>query len=198
MQDKQEITLLLERWRNGERNALDDLYAQLYADLKKNAYGVLGAVGEDATLSATEIANEAYVRLVRYPMDENRAPFAHRKQFFGLAQKAMLHILLDHHRKKKTQRRGGHLQRVDDGVEGVQQKVPCQPDIAVLEHLLGELAVVRPDWYQIIHQRFTCEQPQTVRKLAGMLELSEREIYRKTNLGLAWMRRGMEQLEARS
>ncbi len=197
MDDRQEITLLLERWRKGDRLALDDLFSALYLDLKNNARGALRQIGGEATLSATEIANEAYLRLANYPMHAGRSPFANRRQFFGLAQKAMLHVLIDRHKRKSARRRGGDLCRADlDANAPIAEQPAAKPDLSSLERVLGELALVRPDWFRVIHQRFTAEQTATVRQLAQSLGLSEREIYRKTNLGIAWMRKRLAQ-EAR-
>jgi hypothetical protein len=164
-------------------------------DLKKNAHHVLGLINGESTLSATEVAAEAYLRLVKYPMDSNRREFAGRKQFFGLAQKAMLHIMMDYQKRKHTKRRGGEFQRVPLEMDELGSSDWEGPRLVQLEQLLGELAISHPDWYHVIHHRFIDGETQTVKQLAQRLGSSERDIYRKTNMGLAWIRRRLEQLE---
>ena len=192
MPDRQEITHLLERWRHGESHALDNLFHMVYGDLKVNARSVLRLDAGNATLSATEVANEAYLRLIRYPMDRDRLPFESRKQFFGLVQKTMLHILVDHHRRKQAVRHGGGLTRVDLEEAG-QQQAEEDPDLSHLERALGQLALVKPGWYHVIHQRFLSECAATVQQLAKALKVSEREVFRKTHLGLAWLRQRLQE-----
>lgn len=192
LQNSQAITQLLEHWRQGDSKALDRCFHLIYEDLWRNAKHLIDRQTGCFTLSATDLAHEAYLRLVRYPMHAQKQPFANRKQFFGLAQKAMVHILIDYHRRKIALRHGGGLKKVSLESFDHAHLPPCLPDILGLEQVLGELAHTKPDWYHVLHQRFLAESPATVAELAKSLNSSSREIYRKTNWCLAWLRRRLK------
>jgi RNA polymerase sigma factor (TIGR02999 family) len=55
------------------------------------------------TLSTTALVHEAYLRLV----DQTRAQWADRAQFFGVAAHSMRRVLVDHARRHRAARRGG-------------------------------------------------------------------------------------------
>ena len=58
-----EITLLLEAVHDGDRDALAQVFGQLYAELRHIARARLG--GNPRTLTPTVLVHEAFVRLIR-------------------------------------------------------------------------------------------------------------------------------------
>ena len=58
-----EITRLLRRWKEGDREALSGLAALTYDELRAIARGYLRHEHRGHTLQATGLVNEAYVRL---------------------------------------------------------------------------------------------------------------------------------------
>ena len=72
-----DITRLLERWRDGDRSAEAPLLHRLYPLLRRLAGSQLRDVDGTPTLSATALANEAFIRLHRSAAtirDIDRAP----------------------------------------------------------------------------------------------------------------------------
>src|SRR5216683_6674651 len=96
-----EITGLLQRWQQGDRDALDQLMPIVYDELRRLARYYLSREDKGHTLQPTALVNEAYLRLV----DQRTAKWANRAQFFGVAVGMMRRILVDHARKKEAEKR---------------------------------------------------------------------------------------------
>jgi RNA polymerase sigma factor (TIGR02999 family) len=97
------ITEVLAAWRAGEPGALDRLVPLVYADLARIAHRQLGLEAAGHTFSTTDLVHEAYLRLV----DQTRAEWRDRAQFFAVAARVMRRILVDHARSYRAARRGG-------------------------------------------------------------------------------------------
>ena len=97
-----DVTGLLERWRQGERAALDELMPLVYDELHRLAGAYLRNERSNHTLQPTALVNEAYVRLTSV----REAGFANRVHFYGAAATAMRRILVEHARRRGAQKRG--------------------------------------------------------------------------------------------
>lgn len=75
------VTHLLIRWGDGDREALDALTPMVYDEMRKLASRYLRRERPDHTLSSTALVHEAYMRLV----DQRNVQWQNRNQFFGLA-----------------------------------------------------------------------------------------------------------------
>ena len=104
---KHAITDALGEMRDGVPGALDRLVPLVYADLSRIAHRQLGLEASGHTLSTTALVHEAYLRLI----DQTRARWADRVQFFAVAAHVMRRVLVDHARLHRAARRGGGIQR---------------------------------------------------------------------------------------
>ena len=116
---RQEITGALLALRGGapddRQDALERLVPLVYGELRKIAHRQLGAERAGHTLSTTALVHEAYLRLV----DQTRAEWSDRAQFFAVAARAMRRILVDYARRHRALRRGGAAPHVPlDALEG--------------------------------------------------------------------------------
>ena len=102
------ITDALAAMRAGDRGAMDQLIPLVYEELARIAHRQLGLEAPGHTLSTTALVHEAYLRLV----DQTRAQWADRAQFFGVAAHSMRRVLVDHARRHRAARRGGVQRRV--------------------------------------------------------------------------------------
>ena len=111
MDQGHDITRLLRQAERGQRGAMDRVAELVYADLRQRAAACLrrhhGASSSDATLQPTALVNEAYLRLIRQPRG-----FENRDHFFAVATKTMLRVLIDYHRERQAEKRGGDQLRV--------------------------------------------------------------------------------------
>lgn len=116
MTDDSPESLLLERWRDGDQDAFDELAPLVYESLKKLAQSAFRNERAGHTLQATALVNEVYLRLVGARVD-----WKGRAHFYALAARTMRRILVNHANAKAAEKRGGAAVRVtliEDGVEG--------------------------------------------------------------------------------
>lgn len=106
--DPQSITDLLVQLRGDNPEAIDRLYARVYAELARIAHRQLRSERPDHTLGTTGLVHETYLKLV----DHNRIEWKDRGHFFAVAAQAMRRILVDYARQYRALRRGGGLRRV--------------------------------------------------------------------------------------
>jgi RNA polymerase sigma factor (TIGR02999 family) len=97
------LTRLLQRVAQGERGALDEVFAALYPELRKIARARLRSQGGVAHLDTTALVHESFLRLV----DATELVLTDRKHFFTYAAKTMRNIIIDFAREQLAERRGG-------------------------------------------------------------------------------------------
>jgi RNA polymerase sigma factor (TIGR02999 family) len=103
-----DVTGLLAAWREGDATAVDRLFPLVYDELRRIAHRQLLLERADHTLGTTALVHEAYIRLV----DQSRAQWVDRAQFFAIASRAMRRILVDYARQHLAGKRGGRRERV--------------------------------------------------------------------------------------
>ncbi|MCR6702891.1 MAG: ECF-type sigma factor [Dokdonella sp.] len=103
-----DITLLLAQARAGDAQAWDRAVGLVYEDLKRIARGLLGGRGS-ATLDATQLVHEGYLRLARGGAEG----IVDRVHFLALAARAMRQLMLNHARDRLALKRGGGISHVD-------------------------------------------------------------------------------------
>lgn len=96
-----QITLLLHEWNEGDENALEQLMPLVYEELRRMARGYLKHQPPNHTFQTSELIHEAYLKLAK----GNDQDWQNRAHFFGVAAKAMRHILVDYARSKKSGKR---------------------------------------------------------------------------------------------
>src|SRR5512143_2997339 len=83
----------------------DDLsrtFEAVYDELRRLAHRQLRSMRPGNTLATTALVNEAFVKLVRQPVE-----WSDRSHFFALAARAMRQILVDYARERGALKRGG-------------------------------------------------------------------------------------------
>jgi RNA polymerase sigma factor (TIGR02999 family) len=102
------ITVLLRKWRDGDRGALEQLMPLVYPRLRAIAGGLLRAEAGEHTLQATALVNEVYLRLAR----QRKVEWSDRGHFYSFSARVMRQILVDHARSQNTAKRGGTAARL--------------------------------------------------------------------------------------
>jgi RNA polymerase sigma factor (TIGR02999 family) len=108
-----EITSLLREVGRDSAMA-DQLWELVYPELRKRATFLVQRERDDHTLSATAVVNEAYVRLASRMAHE----WEDRSHFYRVASGIMRHVLIDHARGHRAEKRGGgaRKQELDESV----------------------------------------------------------------------------------
>src|SRR5947209_18729665 len=108
-----DVTRILSAIEQGDPHAAAQLLPLVYEELRKLAAAQMACEKPGQTLDATALVHEAYLRLVG---DQH---FDNRRHFFGAAAEAMRRILIENVRRKRRQKRGGLLRRVDLDADAV-------------------------------------------------------------------------------
>ena len=187
-----DVTSLLQRWSDGDRSALDRLVPMLHGELHRIASRQLYAERPEHTLVPTALVNELYLRLV----DQKRANWDNRAQFFGVAAQLMRRILVDHARSRQAEKRGGSATRVslDDLEDESLMPNTADPrgdgaaaDVLAVDQALERLAILDSDQARIVELRFFAGL--TVEETAHVLQRSPRTVKREWRLARAWLYR---------
>jgi RNA polymerase sigma factor (TIGR02999 family) len=168
-----DITPLLLAWGNGDASAGEKLLPVIYAELHRQASRAMRREADDHTLQATALVHEAYLRLV----DQRRAAWQNRAQFFGVAAQAMRRILVDHARAQNAEKRGGGVQ-CDHSM-----------DVLALHDALDTLAAMDPDQARLVELRYF--GGLNIDETAEALGVSPATVKREWAVARAWLRREM-------
>ena len=149
MSAEHDVTRLLNQWAAGDQNAIDQLLPLVYRELHKMAKRYMAQQAPGHTLQTTAVINEAYLKLAAgaEPDWENRA------HFFGVAAKAMRHVLVDHARHHHAAKRGGEVQMVplDDNLA---ISAGAGSEMIALDEALTSLAKLDARKSQVVELRY--------------------------------------------
>lgn len=178
----QGITQLLERWSQGDGEALDQLMPLVYDELHRLAGAYLRRERREHTLQPTALVNEAYLKLV----GQRSIQWQNRAQFFGVAAQLMRRILVDHARANYADKRGGD--RVNVSLKNV-GAFGTQPttDVLALHDVLNRLAEIDPDQSRIVELRFF--GGLTIEEAAEVMHVSHSTVEREWKIAKAWLKR---------
>ena len=184
MQPDENVTLLLGKWTEGDKTALDELMPLVYNELRSLAKKYLRSERPGHTLQPTALVNEVYLLLV----DQRTASFRCRAQFFGMAAKLMRNILVDHARKRRTAKRGGEPVRLSISTA---DRIGLKPelDLVALDDALNRLATLNPQHSDTVELRFF--GGLTIEETAEAMGLSHATVERDWSFARAWLRREM-------
>ena len=104
-----DVTRILDRVHEGDSKAAEELLQLVYEELRKLAAQKMANEAAGHTLLPTALVHEAWLRLA----GAEPQAWQNRAHFFGAAAEAMRRILIEHARRKRSQRHGGGHERVD-------------------------------------------------------------------------------------
>lgn len=180
-ESSKQITLLLERWGNGEAEVLDDLMPLVYHELRRQAAGYLRRERRNHTLQPTALINEAYLKLINV-RDVN---WQNRSHFFAIAAQVMRRILVDYARERKREKRGGAAENVplDEAFTIVSQEKSV--DLVVLDEALTKLATFDERQAKVVELRYF--SGLSIDETAEVLKVSNVTVRRDWNMAKAWL-----------
>jgi len=183
-----EITVFLRAWRNGDSAALDRLTPFVYDELHKLARRYMRHERAGNTLQTTALANEAYLRLV----DRASVDWRDRAHFFAVSAQIMRRILVDAARARASEKRGGHVRRVDHSNAVNFDEIAAVPpgrerELLAIDDALNALAEMDPRKVRVIELRFF--GGLSVEETAEVLKISPQSVMRDLKLAKAWLMR---------
>jgi RNA polymerase sigma factor (TIGR02999 family) len=173
------ITELLRAAGQGERDAVDALFARVYGELHEVAERVLGR-GAGETLSPTVLVHEAYLKLV----PASSAGWKSREHFFRTAARAMRQIVLNAAKARRAQKRGGGGIAVTLGDSAGAVALPAA-ELVALDAALERLGALDPRAAEIVELRFFAGLG--VEETAAILGISAPTVKRSWRASRAWL-----------
>jgi RNA polymerase sigma-70 factor (ECF subfamily) len=177
-----DVTLLLQAWSGGDKEALDRLTPLVYRELRRIANRMMTAERPNHTLQATALVNEAYVRLV----DAQQVNWQDRAHFFALCARAMREILIDHARARASAKRGGDQVFIELD-EGLAAGPSPEANLLELDAALNRLAALDPRKSRVVELRFF--GGLSLEETAEALKVSTKTVQRDWDLARGWLYR---------
>jgi RNA polymerase sigma factor (TIGR02999 family) len=141
-----DITQLLHKWREGDRQAENELFQLVFPNLRRLAHYLMRGERKGHTLQPTELVDQIYLRLVAAKDRDWRS----RQHFFAIAARAMRRYLIDHAR--------GRPDAEFLGIDGIQDFLPADSaklDLAItVDRLLDKLSETQPHWCELVEVKY--------------------------------------------
>lgn len=181
-----DLNRILRSAAEGDPKAAEELAVLLYDELHEMARREMAGERSGHTLQPTALVNEAYLRLVT----DKGAAFADRDSFFAAAATTIRRVLVEHARKRASQKRGGGRVRVP--LEGLDVAEPLgDEDVLRLDDALARLAAVDPSKARLVELRFF--GGLSMAELGKATGASESTVQRQWRLARAWLRARLEE-----
>jgi RNA polymerase sigma factor (TIGR02999 family) len=122
----------------------------IYNSLRRLAQSRLHAAQSHATLSATALVNEAWLKI-----SQSEAQFESRRHFMASMAKVMRHVLIDYVRERGALRHGGAQQHVTfEGLDASPQELVDITDLIAIDEALHRLAAFDARLEHVFELRF--------------------------------------------
>ena len=174
------VTLLLHEWQSGNQEALDQLMPIVYSHLRIMASHYLSRERPDHTMRATELVHEAYLKLLGANVSLND-----RAHFYALAARVIRHILVNHGKAKRSEKRGGGAAAHVPLDEAVLSGGDRYDTIAGIHEALERLEAYDPRKASVVELIFFGGLDQNL--AATALSISPATLRRELRLAKAWL-----------
>jgi RNA polymerase sigma factor (TIGR02999 family) len=180
-----DVTTLLDRWNQGDGDALKELLGVVHAELRRVAGGLLRHERPDHTFQPTDLVHEAYLRLSGL----HGMPFSGRGHFFAAAAEAMRRILVDHARRRNAEKRGGP-DRLQVPLEQILNlPIDLRVDFERLDDALTDLATLAPDKARVVELRYFAGL--SIQETAEVLQIAPATVKRHWTFARVWLFRAL-------
>jgi RNA polymerase sigma-70 factor (ECF subfamily) len=173
------ITVLLQRWSDGDAKALEELAPIVQTELRRLARHYLRSEKNNHLLESAALVNEAWLRLINW----KHTTWKNRAQFFGATAKIMRHILVDEARRRL--RRGGNFQVSLSKAAGA--AVRSDEELIALDEALKSLANFDQRKCQLVEMRYFSDMK--LDEIAAVMQISTRQVQRELSAAKSWLYR---------
>ncbi len=175
-----DVTRILDRVQQGEAEAAEELLPLVYEELRKLAGAKMANEAPGQTLQPTALVHEAWLKLV----GTGHQHWNNRGHFFAAAAEAMRRILIDRARKRRRERHGHGLKRVD--LDQVDVAITTDDELLVrVDEALEQLATEAPEKAAVVKLRFFAGL--SIPTAAEALGISVATANRHWNYARAWL-----------
>lgn len=180
------VTQLLSRMRDGDREAGDELYSTVYAELRGLARGIFSRNNHLRTLQPTALVHEAWVKL-----SSGLDPVESQRHFFALAGRAMRQVITDYARARRADKRGGDAERMtlDERLDSGQGEQALEVDLLDLDNALTELSQLNARHARVAELRIL--SGLSIVETAEELRVAPRTVSSDWAMAKAWLTRAL-------
>ena len=182
-----DLTVLLRAWQDGDRDAGEAFFEQVYPELRRIAARQLG-VGGSFTCQPTEVVHEAYIKLVQ----AGSMAWPNRLAFFALAAQIVRQVLVDRARNRRAAKRGGNEGHVDLEVDRLSTPEAAF-DLLDLDEALSRLADENEEAARVVVLRYF--GGLTIAEIAQVAQVGTATVSRRWSMARAWLRRALDKSE---
>lgn len=174
-----------------ELKELNEVYTGLYDDLRLIAMQLLYKENRNVTLSKTDLVHEAYLKL-----SQSKFPLIHdREHFYALLTNVMKQVLVEHARKKLSQKRGEGAQCItlEPEEESVTYSMKINAEAETLSKIVEALdTLARSDAFaaRIVEFRFFIGM--SLEEIAQLTHTSTSKVYRRWLTAKTWLSRELD------
>jgi RNA polymerase sigma factor (TIGR02999 family) len=185
--DSHSVTVLLERWRQGDEEALEKLIPLIYDQLLDIARVRMRGERRDHTLQPTALVHEAYARLIQLDLD-----WQDRAHFLFMAARVMRRVLVDHARARHAAKREGS--RVKVSLHTEHAVTEPEVDMLALDEALERLRSHEERPARIVELHYF--GGLTIREIAEVLEISGSTVDRDLEFARAWLAEQLQEFRS--
>ena len=182
-----DITELLHKWREGSREAENELFTRVTPNLRRLARYLMKGERKGHSLQPTELVDQVYFRMVAAKDRDWR----NRQHFYAIASRAMRRYLIDHAR--------GRPDAEFVALEGMKEFLPATSpklNLAItVDRLLNELAQTKPEWCMLVEVKYFLGL--TDEEASEALNMKQRTMQRMWRDARQWLFARMESGSAR-
>jgi RNA polymerase sigma factor (TIGR02999 family) len=175
------VTQLLNRWSNGDEQALHDLAPIVYEELRRLAHYYLRSERPEHTLESAALVHEVYLRLIGGQPVE----LQNRDHFFAVASRLMRQILVDYARSRKAAKRDGGCRVSLSNATDI--PITNDDELVALDRALEELARIDERQARIVELKFFGGLSSS--SVASVLDISRATVDREWAVARLWLHR---------
>jgi RNA polymerase sigma factor (TIGR02999 family) len=184
-----DIERALAGWRQGDQDAVDELFRLVYDELRVLAGRHLRRRRPGDTLGPTALVHEIYLRFAQ----RSSPDLVDRNHFVALAARAMRMVIVDHWRRKQSLKRGPQAPGSASPEDVAAPDVLPAIDILALDEALSRLSELDARQAQVVELRFF--GGLSLDEIGASFGISERTVKREWQKARAFLYHAMRSPE---
>jgi RNA polymerase sigma factor (TIGR02999 family) len=167
-----EITALLKAAALGDRQAADEAFALLYADLQRLAHSRMRRSGNVTMLDTTALVHESWLRF----QGADQAVFSDQQHFMGYAARVMHSVVVDFVRARRAAKAGGGIEHVTLNTAIGDSVARHDDEILRVDEAMQQLAVADKRLHDVVELRYFGGLSEA--EIAAIIGVTERTVQR--------------------
>ncbi|MCW5961812.1 MAG: sigma-70 family RNA polymerase sigma factor [Pyrinomonadaceae bacterium] len=176
-----DVTQLLVKWSDGDKDAFEELLPLVYDELHLIAHRYLRREREGQTLQTTALVHEAYLKMI----DQTRVKWQNRSHFFGIAAQAMRRILVDNARRRHAEKRGSGGIKISLDDKEIDVSDERAAELIMLDEALKKLEAIDPERSRLVELRYF--GGLSIEETAEVLGVGTATVNRSWRVAKAWL-----------